>query len=432
MPVNPLLNYEEEDDLYSQWLTPPGVPASPPFAPRQGNIQAAPPVPSRAAAGMEPTPLMRDTPFIPAAPEGLGSAPDMPRMPRQTISAADPFEGEVARVVDERTKHAASRPKYSDDQYKRPLWQRLAMAAANGAAGYVNAGGRTRVATIGQDAINSRPKYDAAMEDWQNQGAAIDSDLKGILAQDQLRRQKEQDSNRERRDDAYIELQQAHAKHYLKPPTQRPGARYLNTSVGVLDTTTGQIVEGTAPQPRQRTGNRTAEDVLLDPDATPEQIAKAEKMRLQDLAAKGRRGGGGSGASERNAERVDARMRETASRDELSRIEKEEYGDPQNEKSGLHELRSTIGERLANAGEAPQDADVDALNRINNRLRMIYKRKLEMGVIDRAEHDSMVAGLQDASKTKYMGSGNTAKPRTTTAPSVKPVRKYNPKTRKIE
>lgn len=371
-----------------------------------------------------------------APPQLAMSQPAMPSLGRTRIDAEDPLLNDWNSAAARRDAHLTAKPKLGDKQYERPAWQKALLAGANAYAGYVNAGRRTHIDPVSDKTLLSRPKYDQAMDAWENQGKAIDSELGTIQSKYAMRRQSGVDDRQNRLADSQISMNEAHARDYDENK-MRPPNPFVNTAGGLFRTDTGSIVPGTAP-PQRAPANPPQlrpESVLLDPKASPEQKRTAQGI----IDAKNRRNTGrGSGAADARADKVDARVREQANRKELADLETEEYGDGKT--PGLHERRTDLGRAMsahdANKPTDPNDkklekwsgqdpSSVAELDRVNNRLRMIYKRKLEMEAITRAEYDAMVQGLQGA------GPGGPPKPAGgSPPPSPSPAPPGGPKMRK--
>lgn len=281
----------ESKEFYDQ---PPAAPAPVPAQPRaaeaampmeHGNEDEYPVPPQGLESPIEPP---EDNPYFTDSFE----APMMPTAP-------NPFEGRMKEVMDKRTAHAGQRPNANDKQYNRPWWQRLAMAATNGAAGYVNAGGRARAATISPDVVASRPKYDAAMEDWRTQGEELTAEAQALQMEDSLRRNRIGDEDRARRirsdadrATAYMENQRAQAARAARLPVPKTGPQLMNTAGGVLRTDTLTMVPGTGPAPKPVDAEDEMKRILINPLSTPAQRAEAQRY----LAIMRKPGGGGDGA----------------------------------------------------------------------------------------------------------------------------------------
>lgn len=128
-----------------------------------------------------PPPNMRD------ANDDIDTVQDAPR----AATAFDRYNESVRRSAD----HMKTAPRESE--FRPNKWQRLAAAGANFAAGYVNAGGRTRVDPGAMQAVNSsllRPGYDRAQQKWQEQGRVLQADERaaGMEAQSEAAQTKRQ------------------------------------------------------------------------------------------------------------------------------------------------------------------------------------------------------------------------------------------------
>lgn len=112
-------------------------------------------------------------------------------------------------IMRRKAAYEASKPAASD--YKPNAWQRLAAAGANFAAGYVNAGGRTRVDPNAMRSINDsllRPGYRKAVESWEDQGRGMDAEMQGAAADVKMEAAQRDDDIANRRAVAYESAQQ--------------------------------------------------------------------------------------------------------------------------------------------------------------------------------------------------------------------------------
>lgn len=149
----------------------------------------------------------------------------------------------VAEAYKRKAEYEASRPKLGDHRPNK--WQRLAAAAANFGAGYVNMGGRTRVDSGALNTLNNellRPGYTRAMQDWQDQGAGINAEVEGTRAQAQIDMASQRAEIERKRAEAYARSQDAIAAE-RKARMNKPPSRYINTAKGAFDTETGKYVE---------------------------------------------------------------------------------------------------------------------------------------------------------------------------------------------
>lgn len=245
VPRNAFLDFEEQD----------------PFAPPQFDqpffdpATVSPPVPRGTYPGGGPAAsgMIEDLPVDPMSQVEMSPAPAMGTMRQQEIvpGARDRVRyGEEYRplrdALQRRSDHQAAKPNPQDPKFQRPLWQRLMLMGAAGAAGYVNAGGRTRVQGPSEQLLASRPKFDYEFDKWQTEGRGIDFDLAAAEAETEILRREEQDNLRRRQAESSIRVQDAHAAHYLEPP--RAANPYMNTSRGVFHAGEGRIIPGTEPQ----------------------------------------------------------------------------------------------------------------------------------------------------------------------------------------
>lgn len=149
----------------------------------------------------------------------------------------------VAEAYKRKAEYEASRPKLGD--HKPNKWQRLAAAAANFGAGYVNMGGRTRVDSGALNTLNNellRPGYTRAMQDWKDQGAGVDAEVEGTRAQAQIDMASQRAETDRQRAEAYARSQEAIAAE-RQARMNRPTSKYINTAKGAFNTETGQYVE---------------------------------------------------------------------------------------------------------------------------------------------------------------------------------------------
>jgi len=128
-----------------------------------------------------PPPNMRD------ANDDIDTVQGAPR----AATAFDRYNESVRRSAE----HAKTAPRESE--FRPNKWQRLAAAGANFAAGYVNAGGRTRVDPGAMQTVNNsllRPGYDRAQQKWQEQGRALQANERaaGMEAQSEAAKTKRQ------------------------------------------------------------------------------------------------------------------------------------------------------------------------------------------------------------------------------------------------
>lgn len=170
----------------------------------------------------------------------------------------DPFESDYNDALARRSQHAASKPIVGSKQYERPTWQKLLLMGASGAAGYVNAGGRAHVQGPSEALLRSRPRYDTAMDQWTADGRAIDSDINAMQTKYQMGRQANQDVRSNRRDDAYINAQNAIADDRREIKT-RPPADVNMGEIGMWDPVKKRIYPGTAKTPKPEKPTRQEE-----------------------------------------------------------------------------------------------------------------------------------------------------------------------------
>lgn len=371
----------------------------------QRQMDAAPsPQPRIAAAPME-----EPEPNLPTI-ERFGDTPDKPPKiaytwrpdPEDGLAAGrieadepDPILASMRSLRERRQEHAAARPSIHDRDLQPSRLQKILNIVGNAAVGYVNAGGRTRpIAPIPL----SRGKYEQAMDRWENEGNTLEEEARAAMGEYTLRRQSDADARADRESTARMKETEAQtaerlarARHYDQPARQP----IMSSPGGLYDPNKDRIIPGT--KPADKPGRRYAEDVYMNPEST-----EADRKRALEWRQQNKKPGGGPSAEITASERSDIRMREHANRQELAALEKEEYGDPQMQRPGLHELRVELGQTMtATDAEKGDSSKVRSdLARVNNRLRMIYKRKLELRAITRAEHDQMVAGLQDAAPSR--------------------------------
>lgn len=219
----------------------------------------------------------------------------------------------VAEAYKRKAEYEASRPKLGD--HKPNKWQRLAAAAANFGAGYVNMGGRTRVDSGALNTLNDsllRPGYTRAMQDWKDQGAGVDAEVEGTRAQAQIDMASQRAETDRQRAEAYARSQEAIAAERMAR-MNKPPSRYINTAKGAFDTETGKYVE--APKdPGRPFETKEQEWARLHKEATeglgykigsPEYRAHmGDKAALEEIKsefrpARGRRGGGGGNEERR-------------------------------------------------------------------------------------------------------------------------------------
>lgn len=160
---------------------------------------------------------------------GSGQATQAPVDDQVRAAPPNQFESDYNTALSRRSAHAGAKPRLGDKQYERPTWQKVLMMAGAGAAGYVNAGGRTHIQGPSEELMRSRPKYEAAMDDWTADGRSIDLDLANLKDKNQMGRQAEQDFRANRAADDSHNLSVSHGKYYegmanRQPQAQRPPA----------------------------------------------------------------------------------------------------------------------------------------------------------------------------------------------------------------
>ena len=213
-----------------------------------------------------PPPNMRD------ANDDLDTVQGAPR----PATAFDRYNESVRRSAE----HAKTAPRESE--FRPNKWQRLAAVGANFAAGYVNAGGRTRVDPGAMQAVNNsllRPGYDRAQKKWEEQGRVLQADERatGMEAQSEAAKTKRQMEME--RAEAYGKAQESLAATNaarLKKLNAPPG-RFEKTPIGMFDNETKAYV----PPPPKDPGkvaeaptaaiSRRTEEVKTMTHLTPEQ-----------------------------------------------------------------------------------------------------------------------------------------------------------------
>jgi hypothetical protein len=220
-------------------------------------------------------------------PAGSGATPG--GLPRQTE-----FEAAIKR----RQEHQTSRPKITDEKYK-PGWLRtLANMGANFADTYVNMGGRTHTnpeAIKSLSASLAHPGYAKAVQQWEDTGQGIDADLGALtdLSSLDARARKatleaQQQADKHLGTLSTVDKNKAHADYYRRPATKTMpwGA---SGSGDIYNKDTGEFRNSPnhkqPAEPPHR--NRTAEDVYMDPESTPEQRAAAKEIITQKSAKRG-------------------------------------------------------------------------------------------------------------------------------------------------
>jgi len=213
-----------------------------------------------------PPPNMRD------ANDDLDTVQGAPR----PATAFDRYNESVRRSSD----HMKTAPRESE--FRPNKWQRLAAAGANFAAGYVNAGGRTRVDPGAMQAVNNsllRPGYDRAQQKWQEQGRVLQADERaaGMEAQSEAAQTKRQMDME--RVEAYRKAQESLAatnEARLKKLNAPPG-RFEKTPIGMFDNETNAYVTpppkdpGKVAEAPAAAISRRAEEVKTMTHLTPEQ-----------------------------------------------------------------------------------------------------------------------------------------------------------------
>jgi hypothetical protein len=357
--------------------------------------------------------------------------PEVPKGPIQTLTGKpptvgeewidpgeDPFLTDWNSAAAERDAHKRAKPLMGDKKYDKPLWQKLLMVGSNAAAGYVNAGRRTHIDPFSDKEIAARPKYTAAMDEWGTEEKALESRMGSLQQKYQLRRQADADQRAnklsKRQDiiaDAQIEELNARAEQRRRPPVVKPTNPFMYTPGGALNTLTGKIQEGTEPPEKQQ--KIDAQQVILDPKSTPEQIEKAKDYLRMIHPPKQGGGGGASGVMER-FEATQRRLELQNQRKMQTDVDEIEYGVPG--KPGLWQRRSKIGNEMSALDKnkpkpgTPEssdeyqkwlktwkaNADPDAAAEydiLTNELRNVTKKKLDNGWIDRDQYNKIMQGL---------------------------------------
>lgn len=207
----------------------------------------------------------------------------------------------VAEAYKRKAEYEASRPKLGD--HKPNKWQRLAAAAANFGANYVNMGGRTRVDSGALNTLNNelmRHGYTRAMQDWQDKGAGINAEIEGTRAQAQIDMAAQRAEIERKRAEAYARSQEAIAAE-RKARMNKPTSKYINTAKGAFDTEAGKYVEAPKdPGPVKETPDvakerRTREVANMKSltDEQKESYILTGKIPAKPRPAGGKGGGGG-------------------------------------------------------------------------------------------------------------------------------------------
>lgn len=241
-----------------------------------------------------PPPNMRD------ANDDIDTVQNAPR----AATAFDRYNESVRRSAD----HMKTAPRESE--FRPNKWQRLAAVGANFAAGYVNAGGRTRVDPGAMQAVNSsllRPGYDRAQQKWQEQGRVLQADERaaGMEAQSEAAQTKRQMDME--RAEAYKKAQESLAATNaarLKKLNAPPG-RFEKTPIGMFDNET----EAYVPPPPKDPGkvaeaptaaiSRRTEEVKTLTHLTPEQKETYILTGKVPAAPRPRAAGGGRSREDR-------------------------------------------------------------------------------------------------------------------------------------
>lgn len=253
----------------------------------------------------------------------------------------NPYD-QVAEAYRRKAAYESSRPKVGD--HKPNKWQRLAAAAANFGAGYVNAGGRTRVDQGAMNSLNDsllRPGYTRAMQEWKDRGAGVDAQVEGARAQAQIESAQQRMETEQKRADAYAKSQEAIAAE-RRARMNRPQPRYINSAKGMFDNEAGKYVDGppgpgkVTETPAEKTARlgKEAEEVMGYKPGTDEYRAYiGDKSALERIKAKNRpakqgKGGGGGSKPKRGTpgqfDKVDADATKeyaNAEKEALSRLE---------------------------------------------------------------------------------------------------------------
>jgi hypothetical protein len=183
-------------------------------------------------------------------------------------------------IMRRKAAYEASRPASSD--YKPNTWQRLAAAGANFAAGYVNAGGRTRVDPGAMKSINNsllRPGYQKAVESWEDQGRGLDAEMQGAAADVKMEAAQRDDDIATRRATAYESAQQkaGSLSDARREQLKKPPSKFISSALGVFDTENQKYVDpppkspGKVQETPAEAKQRRAEEVKGASSLTPEQ-----------------------------------------------------------------------------------------------------------------------------------------------------------------
>lgn len=386
----------------------------PPYASPTGLYGAPPPRPAAEPMGGGYDPQERTMPVdegmgagLPGVPAG-SATPAMPRSMKQDdwISAPNPILSDWNTAAARRDEFYKTKPKLHDKEYDLPGWQKALMMGTNAAAGFVNAGGRSRVAPIDAQTLRRRPKYEAAMDLWETKGKAIDSELASIQAKYGLQRQANQDDLANRQFKRQQEVSQAQIEETLAQAEQRrklanaPQKPFADRW-GTINPETGEYYKPPSwalPQQKEPVHhNVTAEDKYFT--GTPEEKVRAESL----LVLKNQRND--PTAVTGSAQLTDDRVRELAAQaynQAQGKREEEEENYGINGKPSLIDRSLELGQSLkppegASAEELkkwqPDPGVVQEFIAVQNRLKTIYGRRFSRKEISREQYDSMIQGI---------------------------------------
>lgn len=400
-------------------------------------------------------------PQLGAALENAGPLPEVPQGPIQTPTGKpptvdedwinpgdDPFLTDWNTAAAKRDAHKAAKPKLGDKQFERPLWQKMLMIGANAAAGGVNAGRRTHIDPIDDKLLAARPKYNEAMDAWETQGKALDSEMGSLQQMYQLKRQGEADQRANKLSkrqnmiaDAQIEELNARAEQRRRPVVTKPGQRFMSDRWGTIDTTTGEYKEPPSwakkPETPPKEFNQTLEDAALEGLTGADRAAEARRLLAEKRARQGGVGGmtAAGAAADADRDRASLIAVDHANRQEVTKLDEEEnYRMAPGADKGIHERLGELGPLLTppetsdpNNPWKRADANVAEFVRLSNRLKTIYGRKLELNALKggRAEYDAMIQGINENLKRLTQKGGKVGAAQEAAGPAALPSQVQN-------
>ena len=234
-----------------------------------------------------------------------------PESPSGPVAPSNPFGTELKGALDRKVAHAKAAPRADAAEYEPGTGRKVLAgigAGLAGLAGYVNAGGRTRVDPSGGSDLADAAmhgKYNRAMRSWEEEGKGIDTELGATQKTFDLEQERLQGESAFRRANAAERTATANEKRLALTQEQRlapkPQALMNLGEQGVFDPERRELVPGTqrptrppAPVPgrdvpfgpdveTQRTRMSIASRVPRDDNPTQVQLAAIENRYQERL-----------------------------------------------------------------------------------------------------------------------------------------------------